>query len=107
MTVLIKTQMPLPKLTRTSAEGKESIYDFASLAEGECFLVQDVVDLKKSKAKLQSAISAYRKRTGDKTTAFAVRSFKNEDGTDGVGVWRVPAKAESAVAEVAAEAAAE
>lgn len=105
MTVLIKTTMALPKLTRTSAAGKESIYDFASLSEGECFLVQDVIDVKKAKSKLQSAISAYRNRTSDKATAFAVRSFKNEDGTDGVGVWRVPAKAESAVAEAAAEAA--
>lgn len=105
MTVLIKATMAMPKLTRTSAAGKESIYDFASLAEGECFLVQDVVDVKKAKSKLQSAIGAYRNRTGDKTTTFAVRSFVNEDGTDGVGVWRVPAKVESAVAEAAAEAA--
>lgn len=105
MTVLIKTNMALPKLTRTSAEGKASIYDFASLADGECFLVQDVIDLKKAKSKLQSAIGAYRKRTGDKTSVFAVRSFINEDGTDGVGVWRVrrvPAKAEVVAVELPA-----
>ena len=105
MTVLIKTNRALPKLTRTSAEGKASIYDFASLADGECFLVQDVIDLKKAKSKLQSAIGAYRKRTGDKTSVFAVRSFINEDGTDGVGVWRVrrvPAKAEVVAVELPA-----
>lgn len=101
MTVLIKTTMAMPRLTRTSVAGKSSIYDLAALSEGECYLVQDVLDVKKSKSKLQSAISAYRERSGDKATQFAVRSFVNEDGTDGVGLWRVPAKVE---VEVAAEA---
>lgn len=102
MTVLIKATMAMPRLTRTSVEGKASIYDFAALAEGECFLVQDVIDVKKAKAKLQSAIGAYRGRTNDKETVFAVRSFKNEDGTDGVGVWKVPAKVEAVPAELPA-----
>lgn len=105
MTVLIKTTMAMPRLTRTTSEGKTSIYDLAALAEGECYLVQDVIDVKKAKSKLQSAIGAFRSRTNDKTTVFAVRSFKNEDGTDGCGIWRVPAKVEAAEAVVEAPAA--
>ena len=95
MTVLIKVQMALPKLTRESAAGKSSVYNLGELQDGEAFLIQDVVNVKKSKSKLQSAISAYRERTGDKSTTFAVRGFKNEDGTDAVGIWKVPAKVEA------------
>lgn len=103
-TTLIKVQMALPKLTRGSAAGKSSVYNLGELQDGEAFLIQDVVNVKKSKSKLQSAISAYRARTGDKATVFAVRGFKNEDGTDAVGIWKVPAKvAADAPAEVAAE----
>ena len=100
-TTLIKVQMALPKLTRVSPEGKASVYNLGELVDGEAFLIQDVIDCKKAKSKLQSAISAYRFRTGDKATVFAVRSFVNEDGTDGVGIWKLPAKVE-AEAEVAA-----
>jgi len=108
MTVLIKVQMALPKLTRSSTGAtKDSIYNLGELQEGEAFLIQDVVDIKKSKSKLQSAIGAYRARTNDKQTVFAVRSFKNEDGTDGVGVWRVPAKVEADAATAADAPAAE
>lgn len=94
-TTLIKVQMALPKLTRESAAGKSSVYNLGELQDGEAFLLQDVIDAKKSKSKLQSAISAYRARTGDKDTVFAVRGFKNEDGTDGVGIWKLPAKVEA------------
>lgn len=106
MTVLIRATMPLPRLTRTSTGAtKDSIYDLGSLAIGECFLVQDVVDVRKAKSKLQSAIGAFRARTGDKATVFAVRSFVNEDGTDGVGVWHVEAPATAAAPAAEAPAA--
>lgn len=101
-TTLVKISMPIPRLTRTSTgSAKDSIYNLGDLAEGEAFQLADVVDLKKAKSKLQSAVGAYRARTGDKQTQFAVRSWKLDDGTDAVAVWRVAAKAEADVVPTA------
>lgn len=88
-TELIKINIPMPKLTRTTASGTaSSVYKLGELEVGEALQLADVIDLKKSKSKLQSAIGAYRKRTGDKDSQFAVRSWKTEDGSDAVAVWR-------------------
>lgn len=106
MTTLVKISMPIPKSTRTPGAGKESVYNLAELQVGEAFQLADVVDLKKAKSKLQSAIGAYRARTGDNVLQFAVRSWKTEDGRDAVAVWRIADKVE-AVAEAPAEAVAE
>ena len=106
MTTLVKISMPIPKLTRTPGAGKESVYNLAELAVGEAFQLADVIDVKKAKSKLQSAIGAYRSRTGDTVLQFAVRSWKLEDGKDAVAVWRIADKVE-AVAEAPTEAVAE
>lgn len=94
----VKTSMPVPALTRRSVanpnKGK-SKYDFASLAEGEGIVDTAVVNVEKAVARLTSAVASYRKRSGD-TNKFVVRSFKNEDDTDGVGVWRVAAEVAAA-----------
>lgn len=112
---LIRAFIPLPKVTRQTVPGSQnSVYDLASLQIGECFLLPAEVDeegnvvafdIKKGKSKLQSAVSAYRTRSGDKSTEFAVRSFTDENGQVQIGVWRVEPKAVvEAPAEVAAEA---
>ena len=101
MTTLIKINLPMPKLTRTPVAGKESVYNLAELQIGEAYQLADVIDVKKSKSKLQSAIGAYRSRTGDSVLQFAVRSWKLEDGKDAVAVWRIADKVEEVAAPAA------
>jgi hypothetical protein len=77
-------QIALPKTTRLVA----SKYNFGSLAVGGPALVDDeVIDRAKAQSRITSALVAYRARTGDKSK-FSVRVFKQEDGTDAVGVWK-------------------
>lgn len=76
---------PLPKTARTV----ESKYAFDKLVVGGQALADtSVVNVKKATSRMTSALAAYRKRTGDKSR-FSVRPFKNEDGSDAVGVWKV------------------
>jgi len=81
----IKIAMPMPALKRLSNAGS-SKYDFAGLQEGEALIEADVVNAGKVAGRLTSAISSYRKRSGDKRK-FSVRTFKNDAGQDCVGVW--------------------
>lgn len=85
MSITIKS-VPVPKSSRTVT----SKYDFAALVAGssEAIVETEVVNVDKAKSKLTSALVAYRQRTGDKSK-FTVRPFKNEDGTDAVGVWKL------------------
>lgn len=77
--------IPVPKTSRTVT----SKYDFAALTVGGPALVDsDVVNVAKATSRLTSALVAYRARTGDKSK-FTVRGFKQEDGTDAAGVWKI------------------
>lgn len=81
---LVLKSVSLPKTSRTVV----SKYTFDQLTVGGPALIEtDVVDANKSASKISSALVAYRKRTQDKSK-FAVRIFKQEDGTDAVGVWK-------------------
>lgn len=76
----------LPAQTRT---GTASKYDFASLTVGGPAIVEnEVVNASKVASRMQSAVVAYRKRTGDKSK-FSVRIFNAADGAQRVGVWKV------------------
>jgi hypothetical protein len=82
----------IPKTSRTTS----SKYAFDQLTVGGAALVEsDVVDAKKAASKINSALIAYRKRTGDKSK-FSVRVFKQADGTDAVGAWKTAEAAVSA-----------
>lgn len=86
MSNLKTMSLPLPALTRFSAKGSQ--YDFASLRVGGDALVEaDVVDSKKAHSRVSSALTAYRKRSGDKGQ-FTVRVAK-VDGVDVIGVWKL------------------
>lgn len=75
---------PLPTTSRTV----ESKYAFEKLTVGGPALANtDVVDVKKATSRMTSALAAYRKRTSDKSR-FSVRPYKQEDGSDAVGVWK-------------------
>ena len=75
----------IPKTSRTVS----SKYAFGSLTVGGPALVEnEVIDPKKAQSKITSALVAYRNRTGDKSK-FTVRVFKNEDGSDSIGCWKV------------------
>ena len=77
--------VPVP----TSARTVESKYAFDKLAVGGAALVlADVVNLDKARSKLTSALVAYRKRSGDKSK-FTIRPFKQADGSDAVGCWKL------------------
>ena len=92
--------MPIPALTRSSFASKgKTKYPFADLQVGNCFVDTDFVDAKKSASRLNSALASYKRRSGDKRV-FTVRTFKDDNGTDAVGVWCVSeAVAETAAAE--------
>lgn len=78
--------LPLPALTRFSSKG--STYDFASLTvNGPALVDSDVIDAKKAHSRVSSALTAYRKRSGDKGQ-FTVRVTKL-DGVDVIGVWKL------------------
>lgn len=103
MSSLIVMNIPLPALTRYSAKGSQ--YDFAALQVGGPALVdQDVIDPKKAHSRVSSALTAYRKRTGD-MSKFTVR-ITQVDGKDVIGVWKLenPPVAAPAPAPVAADA---
>lgn len=77
--------VPLPKTSRTV----DSKYNFAGLTVGgPALAVTEVVSVDKAISKLTSALVAYRKRSGDKSK-FTVRPYKQEDGTDAVGCWKL------------------
>lgn len=98
MTVQIQT-MPLPARRALSNAGS-SKYDLGALQAGsdQCIIIDDVVNTKKAVSRLTSAVAAYKKRTNP-NARFAVRSFKKEDGTDAVGVWRLADAVPAADAE--------
>lgn len=103
----IKANFSLPKSTRTAFAPRQSKYrdELAALTAGtdESLLVAvaDAAEAAKAKQRLSSAISQYRKATGDKD-GFAIRAFTVVDGTAAafnpdngesyVGVWRVGPK---------------
>jgi hypothetical protein len=92
-----KSNMPVPALKRIAPKGT-SKYNFADMVVGDALVDSEVVDAKKAAARLTSAVASYRKRSGDKRS-FTVRTFKQDNGADAVGVWLIAPKA---VAETAA-----
>ena len=96
----IRTAAPLPKSKRTPPKNvnRTSKYDFAGMQIGESDLTTDFIDAKKAVARLNSAITAYKKRTNDKRR-FAVRVYHDEEiKQDVLGVWCLAAKEEAPVA---------
>lgn len=83
-----QTSAPAPALTRNfgGLTPKASKYPFATMQDGTGVVTTDFVDAKKTAARLTSAVASYRKRSGD-ARKFTVRTFKQEDGSDAVGVW--------------------
>jgi len=86
----VQSNMPLPALKRLMPKGV-SKYDFANMTVGGSLVDTEVVDAKKTAARLTSAVAAYRKRSGD-TRQFTVRTFKQDNGNDAVGVWVIAPK---------------
>ncbi len=91
----------IPKTARTVT----SKYNFGDLTVGGPALVDaDVINTAKASSRMNSALVAYRSRTGDKSK-FTVRAIKQEDGKDAVAVWKtaeapaVAAPAEAPAAE--------
>jgi hypothetical protein len=84
----IQTSIAIPALKRFASKG--SSYDFAGLRAGteDCIAEMGVVNAGKAHARLSSAVVAYRKRSGSKDK-FTVRTFKNAEGQDCVGVWKL------------------
>jgi hypothetical protein len=100
-----RTAAPLPKSKRTPPKNvnRTSKYDFAGMKVGESDLTVDFVDAKKAVARLNSAITAYKKRSGD-TRRFAVRVFHDAElKRDVLGVWCLEPKEEKAKAAPEAE----
>ncbi len=92
--------IPVPATARTV----ESKYDFHTLVvNGPALAVTDILNVDKAKSRMNSALVAYRQRTGDKSK-FTIRPFKNEDGTDAVGCWKIAEAPAVAVAASAVEA---
>lgn len=97
------TTMPLP--ARRSATNRGNVkYDLGALEAGsdKCILLDEVVDVKKAVSRLTSAVAAYRKRNNS-NAQFTVRSFKNDQDQDMVGVWRLADKVPAEAATEAAE----
>lgn len=86
--------MPARRPLQPSAP-RETKYDLASLApeSADCLIETDTVNIKKAQSRLTSAVASYRKRPGNELHRFAVRTFKDENGQDVVGVWRLADKA--------------
>lgn len=95
MTSIVKKSFPMPARKALTNKGTAK-YDFASLVadSDDAIILTEVVNVHKAVSRLTSAVVSFRKRTGcaDK---FPVRPFKQEDGTDAVGVWRVTPKAKA------------
>lgn len=82
---IVFADVALPKVSRTV----ESKYPFGQLvAGGQPLIENEVVDPHKVKSRMSSALVAFKKRTGD-NGKYSVRVFKQEDGTDAVGVWKL------------------
>lgn len=86
----IKSNMPVPALKRNAPKGHTK-YDFANMVVGDSLIDTEVIDAKKAAARVTSAVASYRKRSGDRRN-FTVRSFKQEDGKDAVGIWLLAPK---------------
>lgn len=85
MSTLKVMSLPLPPLTRFSSGSQ---YSFASLTVGGPALVDtDVENVKKAHSRVSSALTAYRKRSGDRSK-FTVR-VTQVDGKDVIGVWKL------------------
>ena len=95
MSKLIAMSLPIPALTRFSAKGSQ--YNFAKLVVGGDALVDtDVIDTAKAHSRVSSALTAYKKRTGDKSK-FTVRVTK-VGGKDVIAVWKIEDAAAAAPA---------
>lgn len=104
-----RTSAPLPKSKRTPPQNvnRTSKYDFAGMQVGESDLTTDFVDGKKAVARLNSAITAYKKRSGD-NRRFAVRLYHDTElNCEVLGVWCLAPKEAKAPAEQAADQASE
>lgn len=104
-----RTVAPLPKSKRTPSKNvnRKTKYDFAGMQIGESDLTTDFVDAKKAVARLNGAITAYKKRTNDKRR-FAVRVYHDEElKQDVLGVWCLVAKEKVPVAPAEAAPSAE
>lgn len=79
----------MPKAQRPNGQGSKYDVIFAELEAGttQCHVETEVVNSKKVHGRMNSAIAAYRQRTGD-NSAFAVRVFEL-DGKEVVGVWKL------------------
>lgn len=100
MTQLSMTTLAIPALKRFSA--KASVYPFADLVVGgECLLDTDVTDPKKAHSRVSSALTAYKKRSGN-TAKFTVRGVQVPDETgamkDAIAVWKTAEAAAPATA---------
>lgn len=93
----------MPALVRMSTKGSK--YDFSTLVagSGEAVLETEVGDVSKVQARLTSALSAYKKRTGDKGR-FTVRPIVEAGVVVAVGVWKLADAAAVATATATASA---
>ena len=100
MSKLIAMNLPIPALTRFSAKGSQYAFD-KLVVNGDALVDTDVTDTDTAKAhsRVSSALTAYKKRTGDKST-FTVRVTKVDD-KDVIAVWKIK---DAPVADAAAEA---
>jgi hypothetical protein len=100
MSKLQMIALAIPALTRFSKTGSQ--YEFDKLTVGGPALVEaDFVDAKKAHSRVSSALTAYRKRTGDESK-FTVRVAKLDD-REIIGVWKLEDAKPAAVAPHAAE----
>jgi len=88
----VQVNVPLPARTGPKGLVRGSKYPFATMEIGASFFVPSTEDKPVKAATLRSAVGAYMKN--DKSRRFAVRQV-NEDGVDGVRVWRVEPKADT------------
>ena len=79
--------MPMPTASRTVASKYDLIFAELKAGTDSAYVERDFVQIDKVRAKLNSAISAYRSRSGDRS-AFAVRAFKEGSGY-AIGVWKL------------------
>ena len=88
-------EMDFPVRTRTDKPtGRKPKYDFASLVPDsrQCLVDTEVIDIKKAKINMRSAVTQYRKnceKNGIVAPHFVVRGFVTADGKDAVAVQAV------------------
>jgi hypothetical protein len=83
--------LDMPTVQRANSQGSKYDVIFAGLEAGskQCHVETDFIDAKKMANRMNSAIAAYRERTGDKS-AFAVRTtVLPGTKTEVVGVWKL------------------